>query len=92
MNLGIAVTCDRTANAIIKRVMANAIRLGTSDCSHQMQNSSVIPEHYAAEFSTAAFDGVIKSGRKELKGLRGAKIKGKSSEQGVWSNDEAINR
>lgn len=36
--------------------------------------------------------GVIKSGRKELKGLRGAKIKGKSSEQGVWSNDEAINR
>ncbi len=36
--------------------------------------------------------GVIKSDRKELKGLRRAKIKGKSSEQGVWSNDEAINR
>ncbi len=36
--------------------------------------------------------GVIKSGRKELKGLRGAKIKGKSSEQGVWFNDETINR
>ena len=49
-------------------------------------------QHIAIEQLQKAQKGVIKSGRKELKGLRGAKIEGKSSEQGVWYNDEAINR